>query len=555
MRINKRRLRDPFFAQGFRYRFVKLRMRRMLGAIGVAGAFALPADTARAQGFCLDVDRIDLVGVTLIDVPAQQALTAPFAGRCLGLPQIDDLLQAVSLAYVDRGYITARAYLPEQNLADGQLEIRVIEGSLARIDINGEPRPRWQERVFPDLVGAPVNLREVEQGLDLIRSMPGYSAEIELTPGTQEGATVLDVTAVTAKPWSFRLSTNNQGLENEDPGQTVATGQFITSAQMTWSNALGLNDVWTLDASKSIRDNPIDVNYDGPGTRSVDLSLSIPRGPWRTEYGIGWSDYATVTPGAVGDIDVDGVTRTAFVEVERLLERDRDSKTYVTARLTRYDTENRIAGARIEASSQVTTSARFGVRHETLWNGGQLTLSAGLEQGLDALGAQDDDTQPTGQPEAQYTLVDGSLSYTRPFAGDASAFSWQSDVNMQLSADRLYGRQQFGLGSAGTVRGAREQVVAGSSGILWRNELRWTPQMERDPIWGQAQLYGGIDWGWVADQSRVGVSGGHVSGAVIGARTIGGKTSFEVNYAEILSTPTGIARPDGVLSMSASWLF
>ncbi|MCF2873039.1 ShlB/FhaC/HecB family hemolysin secretion/activation protein [Octadecabacter sp. G9-8] len=525
--------------------------RTFLAVAGLVGAIVLAPQTAQAQDFCLDVNQIDLIGITLIDEPAQQALTAPFAGRCLGLSQIDDLLQAVSLAYVDRGYIAARAYLPEQNLADRQLEIRVIEGSLARIDMNGQAQPHWQERVFPGLVGEPVNLREVEQGLDVIRSMPGYSAEIELTPGAQDGASVLEVTALTQRPWDFRLGTNNLGLENEDPGQTVATGQFITTANMSFSNLLGLNDVLTLDASKSIRDNPFDVNYDGPGTRSVDLGLTLPRGPWSTEFGLGWSDYATETPGAISNVVVTGDTRTAFIGVERLLERDRDSKTYLNARLTRRDSENRIAGARIEASSQVITSLQLGARHETVWNGGQLTASAGLEQGLDIFGADDASTKLIGLPDAQYTLVDGSLSYFRTFETD-DAFSWQSNLSVQISADRLYGAQQFGLGSNDTVRGAREQVVAGSSGILWRNEMRWGAPAERNDIYGQLQLYGGLDCGWIADQTSLGVTGGGVSGAVIGVRSIGAALSFDVSYAEILSTPTGVARPDGEVSVFES---
>ena len=529
-------------------------LNRSLPLLGVIG-LGFVSHTAAAQSFCIDVQRIDLVGISLIDAPAQAALTAPFVGQCLGLPQIDALLQAVTLAYVDLGFIAARAYLPEQNLADGQLEIRVIEGSLARIEMNGKEQPRWQARVFPGLVGRPVNLREIEQGLDVIRSMPGYGAEIELVPGVENGTSVLEVTAETARPWTFRLSTNNHGLENEDPGQTVATGQFITSANMTWSHLMGMNETWSLAVSKSIRDTPFDLAYDGPGTRSLDLGLTLPYGPWRLDLGLGYSDYATTTPGAISDIPVDGDTLTAFFGIERLMHRDQTSKTWIGARLSRRDSENRIAGAVIDVSSQVITALRLSARHERALAGGQLGLSGGFERGLDFLGAEDASEQPTGSPDAQYSLVDFSVSYARPFKVGSQTFGWQSDVRGQYSPDRLYSSQQFGLGSFSTVRGAREQLIVGSSGVVLRNELRWDAPMEASPVYGQLQLYGGVDLGWIAGQTAIGVNEGGVSGAVVGLRSLGGPLSLDLSYAEILSTPNGISRPDGVVLVSASWQF
>ena len=63
----------------------------------------------------------------------------PFEGHCLGLAQINGVLQAVTLAYVRRGYVAARAYLPEQDLSAGVLRVAVVEGRLAGITMNGSP--------------------------------------------------------------------------------------------------------------------------------------------------------------------------------------------------------------------------------------------------------------------------------------------------------------------------------------------------------------------------------------------------------------------------------
>jgi hemolysin activation/secretion protein len=529
--------------------------RQDLLALLICCQVALAPEPGRAQGFCIDVAQIDLVGVTLLDSATQEDLTAPFEGRCMGSPQITDVLQAVTLVYVEAGYVTVRAYLPEQNLADGSLEIRVVEGELVRIEMNGDVQPRWHSRVFPRLLGAPVQLRDVEQGLDVIRSMPGYSPEMDITAGEESGGSILQVVAETDRPWTLQVATNNQGSDSSEPGQAAATGSFSTSASATWSHALGLNETWSLGLGKSIAENPFNLGYDGPGTRNADLGLRLPYGRWTTTFGLGWSDYATTTPGAFSPIDVTGETRTLSLGVEHLVHRDSDSKTWVGFNLTRRDVENRIADVRIEASSRVVTTLRLEGRHERPWNDGQLSLNGGLEAGLDLFGAEDATAQPVGTPDAQYALINAALAYQRALGAPEAGLLWNTSLRLQYGSDRFYGSEQFGLGGASTIRGTKTQLLAGSSGALWRNEVLWTIPVEPPVTLGKLQLYGGLDIGWVAEQDTIGVAGGTASGAVVGLRTLGGPLSLDISYSEVLSAPAGVATEDGTLLVSTTFRY
>lgn len=100
-------------------------MRNLPGALPERAPLA-DDDPAR----CFNIERINLQGATLV-TPAQQAnLLEPFIGRCLGANQLNDVLSVVTAYYLDRGYVTDRAYLPQQDLSDGELEILVIEGVL-----------------------------------------------------------------------------------------------------------------------------------------------------------------------------------------------------------------------------------------------------------------------------------------------------------------------------------------------------------------------------------------------------------------------------------------
>ena len=514
----------------------------------------LMAPAAFAQMTCLEIKSVQTRGVSLLpEADVRQALS-PFEEQCLGLADLNGVLQAVTTLYVDAGYVAARAYLPEQDLSDGQLEIAVVEGELSQITFNGRRDRRWERHVFTGLVGKPVHLREVEQGLDLIRAMPGYQARMELAAGETAGQSVLEVAAQTAKPWQVRLATNNHGLDNDDPGQSASTGQYIDTLDMSYTHALGRNETWTLSLSKSVPDHPFNLGYSGPGSRSLEAGVSMPFGRTVVGASFGYSDYDTVIPGAVSLIDLEGRTRTATVTVDHLLHRDRDSKTLLKARLQRKDSETQIAGVRIGASSRVLTGLRLGLSHERALWGGQAVFDLGFEQGLEWFGAEDAGAQPEGQPNAQFLKWEASASYARGFRIGTESFAYRGQFLAQYSDDLLYGGQQVNLGGQSSVRGVKAAVISGSSGAVLRNEVSWMSMADLDR-WGRLQPYATLDLGTIARQSELGISGGNVVGASIGMRLIGGPVSLDVSYGRLLSVPGDMARPDGALMMSVSTVF
>lgn len=153
--------------------------------------FSLPLG-AGAQGFsCIRVGRIDLEGVRLLDEVALQRSLERRLG-CVGLEGLDAILQEVTLAYVDAGYVASRAYLPEQDIGDGSLTVKVIEGVVSAIDlrIKGGAARHEAVAVFPGMVGGPLYIRDIEQGLDQLNRLPGIKATSELDAGAATGETV-----------------------------------------------------------------------------------------------------------------------------------------------------------------------------------------------------------------------------------------------------------------------------------------------------------------------------------------------------------------------------
>ena len=94
------------------------------------------------------IRRIEVSGVTRLSPQRVRAITGPYENRSLGASDINVLLEALTRAYVAKGYLTTRVYLPEQNLRTGVLKLQVLEGRLASFSTGPTIK---QGQLFPQL--------------------------------------------------------------------------------------------------------------------------------------------------------------------------------------------------------------------------------------------------------------------------------------------------------------------------------------------------------------------------------------------------------------------
>lgn len=517
-----------------------------------AGALLLSANAVQAQVNCVPIDVINVSGATLLSDMAVDSALVPFRGQCLDIDGINGALEAITFLYVDRGYVTARAYLPEQDIADRSLDITVVEGELAAVRFNGEDRPVWQSLVFPSLVGKPANLREIEQGLEIIRGMPAYTATMEISAGEEEGQSVLEVTATADKPWTARIGMNNQGTEGR--------GEYQGTVDLTYDHLLGLNESWALNYSRGTETYPFSRDTGGALSENIGGSVRFPYGRWMLTGNYRYSYYETDTLGPITTIGTDGWTHTADIGLSRVMHRNQNSKTTLSGTIAYRENVNRIAEIKINASSRILSSARIDLEQERSILGGSLSMRVGYEQGLEAFGAEKA-TDPLVGPDPQFQLGDFELSYFRPWQVGGGQLSYTGLLRGQASEDDLYGAYQLTLGGLSSVRGAKTLdfdgddagLFAGSTGAVWRNDFAWTLNAGRTDWFGSLQPYAAFDAGAVEVDGDDDVS--PLVGAAIGFRTVGGRISMDFGYQQVLRMPNDATPPDGIFVASLSARF
>ncbi|WP_375673199.1 POTRA domain-containing protein, partial [Bartonella sp. TS82HLJMH] len=99
----------------------------------------------------------------------------------------------------------------------GHLKIVVVEGVMEDITLDGHKVERRLQgeitTAFPNLIGKPTNLRQIEQGLDQINRLFSRQATINLGVGCNSGGSILDVHIEKQKPWLITLSSDNLGAK------------------------------------------------------------------------------------------------------------------------------------------------------------------------------------------------------------------------------------------------------------------------------------------------------------------------------------------------------
>jgi hemolysin activation/secretion protein len=194
------------------------------------------------------------VYVKLVKVEGNCALSTPEILTCLNgllnremnLGDIYHLCQLVNQLYADRGYFLARTYPPPQEVQNGVLTIRVLEGRIGRIRIEGNRYygTRFICRYFLPFCQQTVRYSDFLKALLLLNENPDLSAGALFEKGKEVGTADLVIRVHDSRPVHLYLNENNYGkllTTNVQFGGRLDWGNCIVDgAKFSVAEVLGL---------------------------------------------------------------------------------------------------------------------------------------------------------------------------------------------------------------------------------------------------------------------------------------------------------------------------
>ncbi|YCI01684.1 ShlB/FhaC/HecB family hemolysin secretion/activation protein [Ensifer sp. D2-11] len=437
---------------------------------------AAESGSAPAEGGpCFTIREIRITGHEPFGKPP--AGHEQLVGTCATAADIARALGRINAFYQEEGYITTRAYLPEQDVSDGSLEISVIPGRIeGYVYGDGRQADRRLAAAFPAARGDLLNLRDIEQGLDNYNAPRSASAKFQLIPGQAVGGSFVQVLSEDERRFHANLSTDNTGFKS--------TGVYKGNATVGIDNLIGIND----QLSFSLSSTP----FDPRGSRYSDaLSVNtlIPYGNWSLGLDAGTSRYAFALDGVNQTYPVSGRSRHLSLTLERLISRDSISKLHAYGGLKFSRSASFIEGYEIESQRQRLATGSLGLRGETFAGAGKFEFDASARFGIEAIGSEVPDKSAIDPSFKSWSL---RLTNEQPLG--SSPLTYRGVISAQLASDILPASEQFSIGGWSSVRGFHDDNMYGESGIYFRNTLEWLA-FSRPGL--EARLGAGLDVGWL----------------------------------------------------------
>lgn len=218
------------------------------------------------------VNEIRLVGNTAFTNQELATVTAKYLNRPLTMEDLESLRLELTLYYVNRGYVTSGAIIPDQVSNEPAITIQIIEGKLAEINLEGNSwfRSSYYRSRFNLGAGPPVNADRLREQVQLLQSNPRIERlNAELRPGLVRGESILDVRVKDANPFKAWLEFNNF--------LSPSVGAEQGSLTLMDQNLLGFGDTLSVQFGGSQGVLPL-----------LNVAYSIPITPYDTTFTVNY---------------------------------------------------------------------------------------------------------------------------------------------------------------------------------------------------------------------------------------------------------------------------
>lgn len=417
--------------------------------------------------FKLDVNGFKFSGVTVVPQSELQPLVQKYLGAGRTFSELQAAADAVAEYLRGKGYFLAQAFLPEQKVEGGIVEIAVLEGRLGevRIDLDDKApiQRRHLARLFSSLTpGTLLHVDTVERALFLASDLRGITVRSVVEPGAEPGTANLIVKVTAARRVDGTIELDNHGSR--------FTGENRLGASVNWNSPLGRGDLLSFRGL-------LGVPGGGEDTDFGRVSYLTPIGAYGTKVGAAYLRlrYHLGTD-AFRALNQRGDSEVASVFALHPIIRYRGVNLTGQANFDVRDFhDDRQAVATVSDRKIKTGSlALLGDWRDALLGGGINNFSFGVTEGHLDLQTPADlaaDQRVTGrQANGSYSKLNGSIVRVNALTESASLYV---SYAFQLASKNLDGSEKVSLGGPNSVRAYAQGEATADNAHLFTAEARY----------------------------------------------------------------------------------
>ncbi len=421
-------------------------------------------------------------GATTLPPAAVAATWRGMVGHRVGSAQLSAILIAIGRLCQHQGLALYSVSLPQQNFAGGQVVVRVIEGHVGAVTIEGNTKgaslgllKHYAARIVAD---QPLHRATLERNLLLMQSIPGLKVGSELRPMPGQPGVVRLLLGIHRRTVEAGFDVNNAGDRQLDIVQGTA------NVTVNGLFRQGERDQLVFGAPARIRRYQYYgiVHQEPIGTNGTTVTVTM-------------GELLTHPVGAINS----GTAQIASVRLS-------DPLIYTQTRQLDASVEADYLNSNEALLGQTAVSERTRTLREGLifaragdWNGidsGSFTVS----EGINALGARRGSLAYGGPG---FTKFDVSLVRLQALP---KSFFLTVRANAQYALNHLPGSEQFLFGGSEFGRAYPAAVMAGDSGIEMSAELSHKlPLLQHvaPKLISGLAAFGYADWGRIWNRQTI----------------------------------------------------
>ncbi|MDD3370726.1 MAG: ShlB/FhaC/HecB family hemolysin secretion/activation protein [Alphaproteobacteria bacterium] len=399
-------------------------------------------------------------------------------GKTISLLDARSIAMRITNYYRNNGYILTQAVIPTQEIANGTLKVRVIEGYISNISYEGDiGDDREHERLAGYTAGIknsrPARMADLERYMLLMNDLPGSTITGLIRPSNVEFGSADLILTVRRKRLEASYTFDNRGSKYIGPWQhtfVVGANSILTSYDHTQARFMTANPWKELFLAELQHDEILDSE----GTRITLLA-----------------SHTYTNPGDdLKPLDIKGRSNLVSAKISRPFLRSRQQS--LVGRF-QFDIHNTAIDV-ISGTELIRDRVRV-LRAGTTYNFldsflGSDSFDLQLSQGLNIFDATDEGSNRSSpNAESAFTKVNFDASRLQPLP---DGFSILTSATGQYSFESLMTDEQFSFGGSDFGRAFDPSEALGDSGLGGKIEFRYDELVD-EPYLESYQIYTSFD--------------------------------------------------------------
>lgn len=414
-----------------------------------------PLDSAPIApgGAAVILNTVKLSGNSVFSEETLRAALGDVTGKTFDLAGLRGLAQRITDVYQAGGYPFARAILPPQDLANGDLRIEVIEGRYGVVQAQGDDSglarqaPAFLDGLLP---GSVIASAPLERAALLLDDLPGIQTSATMRPGTQAGTGDLIVEVARDQRVRGDIGLDNAGSrytgKNRVRANVDINSPFLLGDQLTVRALLSEEKLWL-----------------------GSLGYSLPLGTSGLRGNVGYSHTSYELAKEFASLHANGTAKVASAGLSYPILRSQKANLTLIATYQSKDLHDNRDSTRTyesKSSQSMPLALQFDYRDafdgitygSASWTPGKLKLDAGL--------TAVDDYKSNGR--FHKVNLDVVRLQSLP-----AGFNLMAHLSWQQANKNLDSSEKLSLGGASGVRAYPSGEATGDEGGLAQLELRY----------------------------------------------------------------------------------